>query len=363
MAQRTFTVGIIGLGFGRAHIPAFQANGAEVTALCQRDQAAARAVADKYGVPRVFERWEQLLEEAHPDVVVIAAPPHLHHRIAVEALGRGSHVLCEKPLAMSAVEARAMVEAANRAGRVAATCFNWRFPAAMQRFHAMVEAGHVGRPFHIGARWLGGRWAEETAPATWRMDRAQAGHGAMGDMGVHVIDFVRWNFGEFTRVVADAGIAYRERSAPGVARPPDADDHCSVLAELGSGARVSFTVSRVARGANEHTFECYGSGGALAYRLVREGARWYRGELLATNGGGLAPVRVPAGLPKSAGEGDQLEVLGKATIGPLVKRFLAAIRKGEPASPSLEDGLRAQEVLDAVSESLTTGTWARVSNG
>jgi predicted dehydrogenase len=361
MAQQSFTVGIIGLGFGRAHIPAFQANGAQVIAVCQRDQAVARSVAEKYGVPQVFERWEEMLEKARPDIVVIAAPPHLHHMITVEALAGGAHVLCEKPLAMSAVEARAMVEAAARAGRVTMTGFNWRFTAAMQRFHAMVEAGHLGRPFHVGARWLGGRWAEETAPATWRMDRAQAGHGAMGDMGVHVIDLVRWNFGEFKRVAADAGIAYSARSAPGVTRPPDADDYCSVIGELVSGAHVSFTVSRVARGANEHTLEGYGSAGALSYRLTRGGARWYRGELYATDGGGLAPIRVPSGLPKSAGEGDPLEITGKATIAPLVKRFIAAIRKGERVSPSFEDGLRAQEVLDAVLESLASGTWARVN--
>jgi len=360
MARRRFTVGIVGLGFGRAHIPAFQANGADVVAVCQRDQATAQAVAARYGIPHVFERWERMIEEARPDIVVIAAPPHLHYTIAVEALAGGSHVLCEKPLAMNAAEGRAMAEAAARAGRVAMTSFNWRFPAAMQRFHAMVEAGHVGRPFHIGARWLGSRWAQETAPATWRMDRAQAGHGAMGDMGVHVIDLVRWNFGEFTRVVADAGIAYPERSAPGVAAPPDAEDFCTVVAELASGARVTLTVSRVARGVSDQTFECYGSAGSLAYRLTRAGARWYRGELRAAADGGMAPVRVPAGLPRTTGEGDQLEVTGKATIGPLVKRFLAAIRKGTDVSPSFEDGVRAQEVLDAVLESLATGGWARV---
>jgi predicted dehydrogenase len=122
-----------------------------------------------------------------------------------------------------------------------------------------------------------------------------------------------------------------------------------VIAELASGARATFTVSRVARGANEQTVECYGSQGGLTYKLDRVGSRWYRGELQATEGSAaLAPVSISAGLPKSTGEGDQLEVTGKATIGPLVKRFLTAIKKGEPTSPSLEDGLRAQEVLDAV---------------
>ena len=106
------TVAIIGLGFGRAHIPAFQAHGCRVVALCQRDQAAARKIADTYGVPEVFARWEETLDRARPDVVVIATPPHLHHDIALAAIARGAHVLCEKPVAMTEAQALAMVDAA-----------------------------------------------------------------------------------------------------------------------------------------------------------------------------------------------------------------------------------------------------------
>ena len=152
MPRPAHTVGIIGLGFGRAHIPAFQANGCQVVAVCQRNAAQARAVADKYGIPRVFERWEEMLAEAKPAIVVIATPPHLHHTIALRAFAAGAHVLCEKPLAMTRAEARAMVEAAARSRRVAMTGFNWRFPAAMQRFHSMVAEGFLGQLFHASAQ-------------------------------------------------------------------------------------------------------------------------------------------------------------------------------------------------------------------
>src|SRR5690348_4586443 len=118
MAQRSYTVGIIGLGFGRAHIPAWQSQGCTVVGVCQRDAGNAKAVADRYGVSRAFERWEDLIADARPDIVDIATPPHLHHRIVLEALASGAHVLCEKPMAMNAGEARAMTEAASRAGRV-----------------------------------------------------------------------------------------------------------------------------------------------------------------------------------------------------------------------------------------------------
>ena len=200
--MKSRTVGIVGLGFGRAHIPAFQANGCRVVAVCQRDRASAQAIADRYGVEQVFTRWEEMLEQARPEVVVIATPPRLHLAIALRALAGGAHVLCEKPLALTRSEARAMAEAAAGAGRVGMTGFNWRFTAAMRRFNAMVQEGALGRVFHVQARFLGSRFADEAAAPTWRMDRAEAGHGAMGDMGVHLIDLVRWNFGEFVRLAA-----------------------------------------------------------------------------------------------------------------------------------------------------------------
>jgi predicted dehydrogenase len=352
------TVAIIGLGFGRAHIPAFQAHGCRVVALCQRDQASAKKIADAYGVPQVFARWEDTLERARPEVVVIATPPHLHKDIALASFAAGAHVLCEKPVAMTRAEARAMVDAATRAKRVAMTGFNWRFPAAMQRLHAMIQEGFVGRVMHLSGRWFGARWADEAATATWRMDRAQAGHGAMGDMGVHLVDLVRWTCGDVRRLVAHAGIAYPSRTVPGSGKPGDAEDYATILAELASGAEATLSVSRAAHGRNDHMLEIYGTRGALAYRLTREQPRWYAGELMAaTAGGAFQPVAVEA--PAIEG-GDQMDVLGKATIGPLVARMLEAIRTGAPPAPSLTDGLQAQVVLDAVLESVAQRKWIDV---
>ena len=224
------TVGIIGLGIGRAHIRAFLANGCRVVGLCQRDEAAVRKVAAQYGIDGVFTRWQDLIERARPDIVVIATPPRLHRDIALAAFAAGAHVLCEKPLAMNRDEAREMVDAAARHRRVAMTCFNWRFTVAMQEMHRRLTGGFVGRVFHVSGRWLAGFAADEKAPVTWRMDREQAGHGAMGDMGVHLVDLVRWNVGEIASVCAHMGVAYPNRSA---------DDHCSLVARLTSGALVS----------------------------------------------------------------------------------------------------------------------------
>ena len=353
-------VAIIGLGFGRAHIPAFQSQGCRVVAVCQRDEASAKKIAQTYGVPHVFTRWQDALERAQPDIVVIATPPHLHRVIALTAFDAGAHVLCEKPVAMTEAEAHAMVEAAARARRVAVTGFNWRFTAAMQRMHAMIRDGFVGRVLHVNGRWFGARWAAEASAATWRMDRAQAGHGAMGDMGVHLIDLVRWTCGDIKRLVAHAGIAY-PRTVPGTSKTADAEDYASVLAELVGGAEASLSVSRAAHGRNDHLLEIYGTRGALGYRLTREQPRWYAGELLAAASGGVfKPVDVTA--PPIEG-GDAMDVLGKATIAPLVAEMLRAIAGQSTTVPTLADGLRAQVVLDAVLDSIARRAWIDVAAG
>lgn len=364
IAERARTVGIIGLGYGRAHIPAFQARGCRVIAVCQRDRMKAQQVAERYGVPEVYERWEEMLEGARPEIVVIATPTHLHHPIALRALAGGAHVLCEKPLALTMAEGQAMAAAARRAGRVAMTSFNWRFTAGLAELEARVRAGSLGRVFQVAGRWLGGRWADERAAATWRMDRAQAGHGAMGDMGVHVVDLVRWLFGEFTRVLAHSGIAYPDRSLPGASKPAIAEDYCAVAAELASGAHVTLNVNRVAHGVNEHTLEVYGSRGAAHYRMIRVGARWWDGELWVSEGGApLRRVELRSASFPSIEEGDASEIIGKTTIAPLVARLLDGIARGTTPSPSMEDGVRAQAVLDALLESESRRAWVEVPTG
>jgi predicted dehydrogenase len=356
------TVGIIGLGIGRAHIRGFQANGCKVVAVCQRNEAGARAIAERYGIPHAFARWQDLIAQAKPQIVVIASPPNLHREIALAAFQAGAHVLCEKPLAMNQAEGRDMVAAAAQHNKIAMTCFNWRFSAGMEEMGKRLKAGALGRVLHVNARWFGAAWADAAAKSTWRMDAQQAGFGALGDMGVHMIDMIRTHVGEFRRVSAATGVAYPERRAPGIERPADAEDFATVTAELGSGTLATLSVSRVTHGVNEHTLELFGERGALAYRLVRTTPRWYEGELrAAATGGALAPVELPPVDAKYT-DGDPMEQLGGSLMAALIARLLDGIRSGKAPAPTLEDGLSAQRVLDAITASVKKGGWADVAS-
>ncbi len=135
-----------------------------------------------------------------------------------------------------------------------------------------------------------------------------------------------------------------------------------LLAELSSGAQVTLTVSRAARASNETSLEAYGSRGAVRCLIDRNKPGWWIGDLVvAGESGAMTPVTPSVVPPASVSQGDPMEVIGKATIAPLVTRLLEGIRTGTTPSPSLADGVQAQTVLDAVIESLRRGGWATVS--
>src|SRR5205823_2928809 len=215
------SVAVIGLGFGRAHVPAFHAAGARVVAVCQRDEAAARKVAAAYGVPQVYPRWEPVLASERPEIVVIATPPHVHRPIAHAAAAAGAHVLCEKPLATSREDAEAIVADVARAKRIGMTGFNWRFPAAMQRMRALMADGLVGE-LASGAQvsFLASRAAHGRNEHTLEIS------GTRGALAYHLTrDEPRWYTGRLWLAASGAPFRPVDVEAP----PVDGSDPMDVL--------------------------------------------------------------------------------------------------------------------------------------
>jgi predicted dehydrogenase len=175
-----------------AHLPAFRAAGAPVDALCARNQERARLVAEQYEVPRVYGDWRQMLAEEKPDIVSVCLPAALHYEVTLAALEGGAHVLCEKPLAASATEARAMFDAARRRGRRLMTAQHHRFDAPAQAVKEVVDSGALGEIYYSESTAL-----RRMGIPGWGAfhQRAYAGGGCLLDYGVHALDQTLWLLG------------------------------------------------------------------------------------------------------------------------------------------------------------------------
>ena len=345
-------VGVIGGGFGIQHLQGYGATeAAEVVAFCQRTKEKAEETAGKFGVPHVYTDYRALL--AHPglDAVSIVAPPHLHAEMVSAAFAKGLHVLCEKPLAMNAAEAQGMLDQAGAAGRVHMTAFNHRHIPALAYMKELMDGGYVGgRVLHVESRWFSENRAAPGQTHYWRHQRELAGFGVLGDIGVHVVDRLRWLVGEFESVWGHADTFIPERlDEGGVARLVTVDDNFTLMARLAGGASACVRLSAVARKSNYQNLEIYGDAGMLRFTFDRNVEGWIRGQLWGARDDTRSPepLEVPERYTQGLDASDPQRAQGEFIFGRLTRDFVEAIRNGTPASPSFADGLAAQRVLDA----------------
>jgi predicted dehydrogenase len=185
----TLRVGVVGLGWaGRQHIGAYHTlPGAKVVAIAGMEEDVRTELAAEHGIEHAVARWEDLLEIDGLDAVSVAVPTFLHAPIAIAALERGIHVLCEKPMALSAAEASAMVDAAREADRVLDVAFNHRQRGDIQKLKGVMDAGRLGRAYYAKAWWL--RRSGIPTLGSWFTRADLAGGGPLVDIGVHVLDY------------------------------------------------------------------------------------------------------------------------------------------------------------------------------
>jgi predicted dehydrogenase len=188
-------VGVVGLGWaGQQHLAAYaRIPGVEIAALAglERDQRA--HLQAQYDIAHAVDGWEELLALGDLDAVSIAVPTFLHAPIAIAALGRGLHVLVEKPIARTAAEAEAMVEAARDAGRVLEVVFNRRRRGDIQALKGIIDEGRLGRLYYTKAFWM--RRAGIPTLGSWFTRAELAGGGPLMDIGVHVLDYALFLLG------------------------------------------------------------------------------------------------------------------------------------------------------------------------
>jgi predicted dehydrogenase len=332
-------VGMLGYAFmGKAHSRAFHDVRLlepplvpKLVSISGRNRERVEEARARYGWAEAVSDWREQVGDERIQLFDNGGPNNLHAEPTIEAARNGKHVLCEKPLGLDAEEAHGMWRAAMDAGVVHLCGFNYRFVPAILRARELMDAGALGELVHFRARYLQS-WGWQAPTDLWRFDRAQAGSGALGDLGAHIVDLARFLCGEVIAVSATVR-TYVEGH--------EVDDAFVATVEFENGAIGTLESSRLALGrVNQNTFELNGSQGSLAFDLERFD------ELRVSDGGAYRSERVtgdwwPPGHGLGWGDTFTLEV----------QCLLEAIAAGGSVAPhaaTFEDGYRCAEVCDAV---------------
>ncbi len=301
-----------------------------------------------------FQDAEAMLRETKPDLVSICTPNKFHAPSALLSFKHGAHVACEKPMAMTVAEAEAMESARAAAGRLGGINFSYRNVAAFRFARELIAAGELGRILRVNTVYLQSFLGAPATPHTWRNDAALAGFGALGDLGVHMVDGVWFLTGlDYRRAVGLAQTLIPEKpDAAGTVRPVTTDTNAAWLAELAGGVIATFETTQVAPGyGNFFRIEISGERGTLAVHSDHPEEIWLRAGATLTK---YATWKTDLPLQKLPtdflGRGDP------TTPGAIVH----AIRGEKVDFPTFADGIRAQRVVAAVLGSMKSGAWVGI---
>jgi predicted dehydrogenase len=373
---------VVGVGFiGVAHIEALRRLGVDVVGVVGSDPSRAAKKAASVSLPRVYDSLEALLADPAVDVVHIATPNHLHAPQVRAVLDAGKHVVCEKPLALTAADARDLVARADAARKVHAVCFNLRFYPLCHQARALVRDGSIGQPRFITGHYLQD-WLLLDTDWNWRLVSDEEGQlRAVADIGSHWLDLARFITGKrIVEVMADLHTFVPVRrhprgpvetfaaSAPAdelVEEPMTSDDGAGALLRFEDGARGTVSISQVSAGRkNSIAIEVDGSESALAWSSEDPDRMWigHRGranEILNRDPSINAPeVRRIIGYPGGHVEGypDTFRALFSQVYADITNGAPAA----EPAYPTFRDGLDALAVTEAIAKSSAERRWVAV---
>jgi predicted dehydrogenase len=282
-ATKELRVGIVGYGMmGRAHAYAYRAAPlirpssvvfTPVVMSGRNAEAVARAASD-CGIETWVTQWRQLIERRDVDVVDICTPPGTHAAIIEAAALAGKDVFCEKPLATNYADARAALDAVDRAGVRHAIGFNYRRLPAVSLMAEMIANGELGVVRLWRGTWLSDEFVDPDIAFDWRFDVSMGG-STIGDLGSHLVDMATWMLGPIDDVSAMSSTFVRTRDDDGRTRDVEVDDASSALVRFASGAQGTMEVARAApRRPCDFTIEVNGSKGTVMFACAQLNELW-----------------------------------------------------------------------------------------
>ncbi|HIQ04952.1 MAG TPA: Gfo/Idh/MocA family oxidoreductase [Anaerolineae bacterium] len=362
MVEKTqLNTGIIGAGFiaTRGHIPGYQRlPGVQVLAICDVDEARARSVAEEFHIPHVFTNYHDLLAMDEIDIVSVCPPNRFHAEMSIAALEAGKHVLCDKPMAMNAAEARQMVAAAERSGNFLTLGLHNRYHPEVQVLKRIVDGGTLGEIYYAKASLL--RRTGIPGYGSWFTNKDLAGAGALFDIGVHILDLALYIIGHRLPVSVSgatfAKMGTRQRGLgnwgieihrEGQARF-DVDDLATAFMRFDDGAVLIVDTSWAGYARSEERLQFWGTEGGAEIS-----------SLWADEG---APLRLQLdlnGLPTEA-----RPAVPRASVGSYfaaIEEFVNCVREGRQPPITPQQGLTVTQILDAILESASTGREVRLA--
>jgi predicted dehydrogenase len=365
-------VAMIGYQFmGRAHSNAWRQVGRffntayepVLKVVCGRNESEVQKAAGQLGWQEHATRWEDVVARKDIDVIDICTPGDSHLPIALAAAEAKKVVFCEKPLANTLPEAEQMLAAVERAGVLNMLCHNYRRCPAVTLAKEIIAEGQLGTINHFRGSYLQDWIVDPQFPRVWRLEKARAGSGALGDIGSHSLDLAQYLVGEIAEVSGFLHTFVKERPLPDGkgTGTVDVDDAAYAHLRFASGALGSLETSRFATGRkNYNTFEINGSKGSLCFNLermnelelyVEEGKNSGFRTILATD---AKHPYVDAWWPPG-------HILGyEHSFTHTVADLIAAVKTQTQPSPSFADGVQNQRVLDAIERSSSSRRWERV---
>jgi predicted dehydrogenase len=276
-------VGMLGYAFmGKAHSNGFKKIPyliypppaiPRLVAIAGRNEDAVAEAARRYGYERYYTDWRKVIEDDDIQLVDNGGPNDMHAEPSIAAAKAGKHIICEKPLARTAEEAKQMLDAVQGSGVKHMVAYNYRFVPAIRQAYELIQSGALGQIYHYRASYLQ-EWImpHYGTPVIWRLDKDTAGSGALGDLGAHIIDLARFLVGEVSTVGAMTRTFIPERplaDGSGTATV-DVDDAFVATVGFENGAVGTLEASRFAAGRkNAMVLEINGEKGSIRFNLER----------------------------------------------------------------------------------------------
>ncbi len=334
----------------------------KLVGIAGRNEAAVKEAAKRFGYANYYTDWRDMLANDAIQLFDNGGPNDAHAEPSILAAQAGKHVLCEKPLGRTAEESKEMWDAVAKTGVKHMVAFNYRFVPAIRQIRKLVDSGALGQIYHFRAQYLQ-EWImpHYNLPMIWRLQKSQAGSGALGELGAHIIDLGRYLVGEISSVSALTKTFIKERPwGDGTMGTVDVDDAFVAAVEFQNGAIGTLEATRFAGGRkNGNRLEINAEKGSISFNLERMNeleVYWVGEEPKETQGFKNVLVSEPFH-PWWENWWPQGHIIGwEHTFVHEIAHLLDCIVNDKPVAPigaDFEDGYRCAVVCDAIVESAT----------